>query len=174
MEGIGEDLDDAIFRALDPDKEGRYPSVHSFARDAKPALGNPKQGVKKLGAIVSEAIGANTDDAPFTEDLDEEERALESEEEQAAYPLNGRWARHKEKQAARPGSEAVAHSTSVLFCSRRYIRRRIQRRRPYQKSLFARAAHLGAIGVRAHQLGRLFQFQLVARVGTTCTVGMRF
>lgn len=63
MEGIGEDLDDAIFRALDPDKEGRYPSVHSFARDAKPALGNPKQGVKKLGAIVSEAIGANTDDA---------------------------------------------------------------------------------------------------------------
>lgn len=56
MEGIGEDLDDAIFRALDPDKEGRYPSVHSFARDAKPALGNPKQGVKKLGAIVSEAI----------------------------------------------------------------------------------------------------------------------
>ena len=28
MEGIGEDLDDAIFRALDPDKEGRYPSVH--------------------------------------------------------------------------------------------------------------------------------------------------
>lgn len=105
MEGIGEDLDDAIFRALDPDKEGRYPSVHSFARDAKPALGNPKQGVKKLGAIVSEAIGANTDNAPFTEDLDEEERALESEEEQAAYPLNGRWARHKEKQAARQAAK---------------------------------------------------------------------
>ena len=105
MEGIGEDLDDAIFRALDPDKEGRYPSVHSFARDAKPALGNPKQGVKKLGAIVSEAIGANTDDAPFTEDLDEEERALENEEEQAAYPLNGRWARHKEKQAARQAAK---------------------------------------------------------------------
>lgn len=60
MEGIGEDLDDAIFRALDPDKEGRYPSVHSFARDAKPALGNPKQGVKKLGAIVSEAIPVRT------------------------------------------------------------------------------------------------------------------
>lgn len=105
MEGIGEDLDDAIFRALDPDKEGRYPSVHSFARDAKPALGNPKQGVKKIGAIVSEAIGANTDDAPFTEDLDEEDRALENEEEQAAYPLNGRWARHKEKQAARQAAK---------------------------------------------------------------------
>lgn len=90
MEGVDEALDDAIFKALDPDKEGRYPSVHAFARDVKPALGNAKQGVKKLAKLVSIAVGeeaeADGDTTDFTEALDEDQ--VEDDFEEGPYPLN--------------------------------------------------------------------------------------
>lgn len=105
MEDIGEDLDDAIFRALDPDKEGRYPSVHAFARDAKPALGNPKQGVKKLATVVAQAIGADEESPDLTEEFDEEDLDQATAEDAAvgAYPLNAR-PRNKSKRHSQPAS----------------------------------------------------------------------
>ena len=106
MEGLDDAIDDAIFRALDPDKEGRYPSVHAFARDAKPALGNPKQGVKKLASVVSRAIGADEDDAELSEEFDEEDVSaiMDEAEDEGAYPLNAR--RRKRRDRSRQTSAA--------------------------------------------------------------------
>ena len=102
MDGVEEQLDDAIFKALDPDKEGRYPSVHAFARDAKPALGNAKQGVKKLAKVVAFAIGSDQDDdATDTDMFDEEEieQVAEDYEDEGAYPLNKRKRRNKKSRS---------------------------------------------------------------------------
>jgi hypothetical protein len=102
MEGIGEELDDAIFRALDPDREGRYPSVHAFARDAKPALGNPKQGTKKLAEVVSRAVGVEAQDET---DAFSEDEALEGEDAQPSspYPLN-LWRKNSKKNTQGSGA----------------------------------------------------------------------
>lgn len=102
MDGVEEQLDDAIFKALDPDKEGRYPSVHAFARDVKPALGNAKQGVKKLAKVVAFAIGSDQDDdATDTDMFDEEEieQVAEDYEDEGAYPLNKRKRRNKKSRS---------------------------------------------------------------------------
>lgn len=99
MDGVDDALDDALFRALDPDKEGRYPSIHAFARDVKPALGNAKQGTKKLAAIVSEAIGEADEDSDDTSSFEGDE----DDAPHSAYPLNlfGR-GRRKAKQDPLP------------------------------------------------------------------------
>ena len=112
MDGVSDDLDDAIFRALDPDKEGRYPSVHAFARDAKPALGNPKQGVKKLATVVGRAIGAEEEGPDLTEEFDEEDIDQVATEDAAAsaYPLNARPSRSK-----RARSKKHSQPTSIPF-----------------------------------------------------------
>lgn len=106
MEDVDEQLDDALFKALDPDKEGRYPSVHAFARDVKPALGNAKQGVKKLAKVVALAIGSDEDDATFTDtdifDEDEIDAIEDDAEEVGAYPLNLRRKRKKNRSASIP------------------------------------------------------------------------
>lgn len=104
MEGVDEQLDDAIFKALDPDKEGRYPSVHAFARDVKPALGNAKQGVKKLAKVVAFAIGSDEDeDATDTDLFDDEdvEQFADGEDEEGAYPLN------RKKRASKRASSFI-------------------------------------------------------------------
>lgn len=107
MKDVDEQLDDAIFKALDPDKEGRYPSVHAFARDVKPALGNAKQGVKKLAKVVALAIGSDEDDATFTDtdifDEDEIDAIEEDTEEANAYPLN----LHRKRKKNRPVSMSM-------------------------------------------------------------------
>lgn len=107
MKDVDEQLDDAIFKALDPDKEGRYPSVHAFARDVKPALGNAKQGVKKLAKVVALAIGSDEDDATFTDtdifDEDEIDAIEEDTEEAGAYPLN----LHRKRKKNRPVSMSM-------------------------------------------------------------------
>lgn len=107
MKDVDEQLDDAIFKALDPDKEGRYPSVHAFARDVKPALGNAKQGVKKLAKVVALAIGSDEDDATFTDtdifDEDEIDAIEEDTEETGAYPLN----LHRKRKKNRPVSMSM-------------------------------------------------------------------
>lgn len=107
MKDVDEQLDDAIFKALDPDKEGRYPSVHAFARDVKPALGNAKQGVKKLAKVVALAIGSDEDDATFTDtdifDEDEIDGIEEDTEEAGAYPLN----LHRKRKKNRPVSMSM-------------------------------------------------------------------
>lgn len=106
MEDVDEQLDDALFKALDPDKEGRYPSVHAFARDVKPALGNAKQGVKKLAKVVALAIGSDEDDATFTDtdifDEDEIDAIEDDAEETGTYPLNLRRKRKKGRSASIP------------------------------------------------------------------------
>lgn len=106
MEDVDEQLDDALFKALDPDKEGRYPSVHAFARDVKPALGNAKQGVKKLAKVVALAIGSDEDDATFTDtdifDEDEIDAIEDDAEETGTYPLNLRRKRKKSRSVSMP------------------------------------------------------------------------
>ena len=107
MDGVDEALDDAIFKALDPDKEGRYPSVHAFARDVKPALGNAKQGVKKLAKLVSIAVGeeaqVDADTTDFTEALDEDQ--TEDGFEEGPYPLNRSRRGRKSKRASQAYSQ---------------------------------------------------------------------
>lgn len=47
--------DDAIFYALDPDREERYDNVSDFAEELEPFLGDPKRGVRELASIVGYA-----------------------------------------------------------------------------------------------------------------------
>lgn len=106
MNDVDEQLDDALFKALDPDKEGRYPSVHAFARDVKPALGNAKQGVKKLAKVVALAIGSDEDDATLTDadifDEDEVDAISDDTDEASAYPLNSHRKRKKGRSVSTP------------------------------------------------------------------------
>lgn len=121
MDGVGEDLDDAIFRALDPDKEGRYPSVHAFARDAKPALGNPKQGIKKLATVVGHAVGSADDaNAGYTDEFDDDADEITGETDQVgAYPLNFRSSRGRRSQdTSTPFDEYDAESSAAPVKSR--------------------------------------------------------
>lgn len=106
MNDVDEQLDDALFKALDPDKEGRYPSVHAFARDVKPALGNAKQGVKKLAKVVALAIGSDEDDATLTDtdifDEDEVDAISDDTDEASVYPLNSHRKRKKGRSVSTP------------------------------------------------------------------------
>lgn len=106
MNDVDEQLDDALFKALDPDKEGRYPSVHAFARDVKPALGNAKQGVKKLAKVVALAIGSDEDDATLADtdifDEDEVDAISDDTDEASAYPLNSHRKRKKGHSVSTP------------------------------------------------------------------------
>ena len=72
MDGIDQAADDALFYALDPDREERYPTVAEFADELEPCLGDARRGQKKLAKIVGRALA----------DDDEEK-----EEEPAREPL---------------------------------------------------------------------------------------
>ncbi|WP_251197506.1 serine/threonine-protein kinase [Anaerotardibacter muris] len=111
MEGVDESLDDAIFKALDPDKEGRYASVHAFARDVKPALGNAKQGVKKLAKLVSIAVGEETEANDDTTDFTDTFEDGEDEFEEGPYPLNRRRRGRKSARASQAYSQPLDEET---------------------------------------------------------------
>ena len=46
-------IDDILYKALSPARSGRYPSVDDFADALLPYLGDPRQGIKTLAAVVS-------------------------------------------------------------------------------------------------------------------------
>lgn len=69
--------DDAIFYALDPDREERYATVADFAEELEPFLGNAKRGVRELAVIVGHAD-------------DEEEKAVEAAPPAPRIPLRER------------------------------------------------------------------------------------
>lgn len=54
MEGLGAEVDDVMFTALDPDPEARYASVQEFAEELQPCLGGPRKGVNKLKRLMNE------------------------------------------------------------------------------------------------------------------------
>lgn len=56
MDGIDQAADDALFYALDPDREERYPTVAEFADELEPCLGDARRGQKKLAKIVGRAL----------------------------------------------------------------------------------------------------------------------
>lgn len=63
MEGLDEDVDDVMFNALDPNREGRYGTVKEFAALLQPCLGGPRKGKNKLKALVGGAGEAEDEDA---------------------------------------------------------------------------------------------------------------
>lgn len=52
---IDPEVDDIVFRALDPDREERYHNVASFAEELEPLLGDPKRGTRELASLVGHA-----------------------------------------------------------------------------------------------------------------------
>ncbi len=68
MEGLGAEVDDVMFTALDPDPHARYASVQEFAEELQPCLGGPRKGVNKLKRLMSEA-----DAEEFGEEADQGE-----------------------------------------------------------------------------------------------------
>ncbi len=61
--GLDARVDDVIFAAMDPDREGRYDSVADFAAALQPCLGNVAEGHRVLAEIVG---SAKTDDIAET------------------------------------------------------------------------------------------------------------
>lgn len=51
-ENLPEEVDDVLFKALDPDKEDRYETVEEFADDLIPLLGDADHGRRDLAALV--------------------------------------------------------------------------------------------------------------------------
>ncbi len=49
---LGEDADDVLFIALDPDRDERYATVEEFADEFEPLLGDARAGKHQLAAIV--------------------------------------------------------------------------------------------------------------------------
>lgn len=62
MDGLDEGIDDVVFRALDPDREGRYASVEEFAQTLQPCLGSSRRGADKLKALVGQEDIAEEDE----------------------------------------------------------------------------------------------------------------
>lgn len=62
MDGLDPAVDDVLFRALDPDREERYPTVSEFAEELEPCLGDPKRGSKALAALVGECLDDGAED----------------------------------------------------------------------------------------------------------------
>ena len=83
LEGLDERIDDILFCALDPNREGRYDTVEEFAAQLQPCLGSPRKGTNALKRLIgtldsSEEEGAIEDDADFeaTEDEDASKRSV--------------------------------------------------------------------------------------------------
>lgn len=76
MEGLDESIDDIMFCALDPDREGRYDSVKEFAAELQPCLGGPRRGTNELKRIVGKT------------DAEDEEETSPTEEAPAVAPLS--------------------------------------------------------------------------------------
>ena len=55
MPDLDEDVDDVLFYALDPNREGRYETVQDFAEELQPLLGNARRGTNQLARIVGDA-----------------------------------------------------------------------------------------------------------------------
>lgn len=68
MESLDEEIDDVLFYALDPDRDGRYNTVREFANALQPLLGNPARGRKQLARIVGQAREDMPDEAVITPD----------------------------------------------------------------------------------------------------------
>lgn len=49
---LGEEVDDVLFTALDPDRDERFASVEEFAAELDPLLGDARAGKRDLAAIV--------------------------------------------------------------------------------------------------------------------------
>lgn len=59
-DALDEEADDVVFDALDPDREGRFPTVAAFADALLPLLGDPEHGGEELASLVS--LGELPDD----------------------------------------------------------------------------------------------------------------
>ncbi len=97
-DGLDAGIDDVIFNALDPDRDERYDSISDFANALEPYLGNAKQGVRELTAIVG---NAQLDD--------EDEFVAEDSVEKTRIPL-----RNRITQRVR---NVVAHVVGALGCA---------------------------------------------------------
>lgn len=71
MPDLDEEVDDVLFYALDPDRDGRYDSVKDFAEEMQPLLGSSKRGTKQLARIVGNAV--DDDDGAMRDEEDGEE-----------------------------------------------------------------------------------------------------
>lgn len=56
-EDLDEGVDDAIFYALDPDREQRYANVRDFAEEVQAFLGDAQRGTRQLALLVKDALG---------------------------------------------------------------------------------------------------------------------
>lgn len=77
MEGLDDDVDDVMFNALDPNRDGRYDTVKEFASLLQPCLGGPRKGKNKLKAIVG-----------GVDDAEDEELVEQAVPERAVEPLH--------------------------------------------------------------------------------------
>ena len=65
---LPDEVDDVLFRALDPDKEDRYETVEEFADEMMPLLGDADRGKRDLAALVK---GEEIEDAEDPEEDDD-------------------------------------------------------------------------------------------------------
>jgi len=52
-EDLDPEVDDVLFYALDPEREGRYENVKDFAEEMSRFLGNPARGHKELAVLIA-------------------------------------------------------------------------------------------------------------------------
>lgn len=71
MEGLDPAIDDILFKALDPDPQGRFDSVKDFAVALQPCLGSTRKGKNQLKRLVApeESAGAEGDTDETTGDI---------------------------------------------------------------------------------------------------------
>lgn len=65
MEGLDESIDDIMFCALDPEREGRYETIAQFAEEMQQCLGSPRKGTNKLVRLVG--LEGQEEDPDFDE-----------------------------------------------------------------------------------------------------------
>lgn len=85
MEGLDTSIDDIMFCALDPDRDGRYDTVKEFAAQMQPCLGSTRRGTSALKRLVG-----RVDEDPEDDDPSEPIEHVEDESLPALYSLTPR------------------------------------------------------------------------------------
>ncbi len=116
VEGLDPEIDDVLFRALDPNPDDRYESVAAFAKDLLPHLGKTRAGRSGLSSLVRElgsrvVLGSPTDRIAtmmgLSDDAQATMSAIPDEDDEIFYTDTGLLDDQNETRTGRDGKTAV-------------------------------------------------------------------
>ncbi|ACU94068.1 protein kinase family protein [Cryptobacterium curtum DSM 15641] len=89
LEGVGEEADNALFQALDPDKDERFEDVRVFAENLQHGLGDVRVGREELAAAVLQVMDDTGEASVVSQKLVQRARSIDLEMDQFLLRIIG-------------------------------------------------------------------------------------